>query len=59
MCGAVKWKGEVSEQIHNTSQMNGKGEQVGNEKVNNESKTDDAGREGPKMKMRIFYCLSL
>ena len=53
MCGAVKWKCEVY------GQMNGKGEQVGNEKVNNESKTDDAGRGGAKMKMRIFYCLSL
>ena len=38
---------------------NGKGEQVGNEKVNNESKTDDAGRGGAKMKMRIFDDLSL
>ena len=39
--------------------VNGKGEQVGNEKVKDEAKTDDAGRGGAKMKMRIFYCLSL
>ena len=49
MCGAVKCKREVN------GQMNGKGEQVGNEKVNNESKTDDAGRGGAKMKMCIHF----
>ena len=40
--------------------MNGKGEQVGNEKVNNESKTNDAGRGRLKSKMRMFeFLLSL
>ena len=41
----VKSNGKVSE------------EQV--EKVNNEAKAGDAGREGPKSKMRIFYLSSL
>ena len=38
---------------------NGKGVQVGKAKVKDEAKADDAGTEGPKMKMRIFDCLSL
>ena len=39
--------------------VDGKGEQKDKAKSQQSSKAGDAGREGPKSKMRIFYLSSL